>query len=281
MSNEATSVLASPDAAPVGDAPAAPAPTGDAGAPNIPDFLKGLEPEFVNDPIMKDVKDVPTLVKNYVNTKRKIGQKGHVLPTQNSSEDEWNSLFKAIGLPESTEAYKYDAEIDLDQDFIKGFNEAAHKAGVLPSQAKKLMGYYKQVVDKADQEIAQEQQQTVAQSFNSLKSEWGEAFPKKLGVAQGVLRTFADDATVKQILEGPLGNDTTFIKLLNKIGENMKEDTFQGQVVQDFHMSPSEAKRAVDEIMTDKNHPYWKPDHEGHKKAVMEVQKLFKISSRS
>lgn len=264
------------DPAPAGD----PAPPADPGS-NIPDFLKGMEPEWVNDPIMKDVRDVPTLVKNYVNTKKLVGQKGYVLPNQNSSEDDWNNLFKAIGLPETTENYKYEGQEDLDPDFIKGFNETAHKAGILPKQAQQLMGFYKEMMQKVDTDLANEHKETIAQGLNNLKQEWGEAFPKKLQMAQGVLKTFGDESMVKYLNESGLGNDINLIKLLNKIGESMKEDTFQNNVVSDFHKSPAEAQAEINEIMTDKNHPYWNPDHQDHKKMVGHMQKLFKTSTRS
>lgn len=270
----------------LGDAGGTPAAEGEAapaegeGDPDVvaEGWLTGSEATFANDPIMANVKDVPTLVKNYINAQRMVGKKGHMLPDENSGEDTWNEFYTKMGRPETGDDYGLQSE-QLNEDFVKNFSAKAHEIGLMPRQAQALMEYYN---ESASNENSQDQEALRASeqaSLELLKNEWGEGFNTKVHKAQVVAKQFGGESFIKALDEQGLGSNPEIIKFLANIGESLNEDSFEPSAVSQFAMTPEQAQAEIAGIMEAEDSPYWKPNHQDHFKVKQKVEKLYKIIS--
>ena len=150
---------------------------GDGGEPPAGDpdlvnegWLTGVQNEFANDPIMANVKDVPTLVKNYVNAQRLVGKKGVMLPDENSGEDKWNEFYTQLGRPTDAAGYALKAP-EGQEEAYQQFAEQAHKVGLLPRQAEAMLDY---LTSRDEQTSEQELAARAAEeqhAIDTLKSE--------------------------------------------------------------------------------------------------------------
>jgi len=254
-----------------------PPPEGVTPPPEAPAWLQGVDEEFVNDPIMEHVKDVPTLVKSYVNAQRMVGKDKVVLPDQNASEEDWTALFTKLGRPEEA---AYEANHDnIHEDFTKEFYAMAHKANMLPAQVKQVMDFYSGKVTEQDQLIDTSSKAATEKAITGLQEEWGEGFEKNVHRAQAVIKQFNHDGFNEYLDESGLGNDPQLIKFLAKIGESMKEDTFQKSVVTEFGLTPDDAQRKINEVMGNFDHPYHNADHANHQQSIEDMKKLFEAVS--
>lgn len=260
-----------PEAPPAGGAPAVP-PTG------APSWLAGVEDDLVNDPIMKTVQDIPSLVKSYVHAQRQMGRKGFILPDKNAPIEKYKELYTAMGGP-ALEEYKYDLPEDhgLDDDFIKNFNKLAHDNNILPTQAKAMMEYYRGEVEKEDKTYLEERAQAQTKAEATLKAEWGEGFDKNLFKAQQVVKTFGDDGITQFLDETGLGNEPAVIKFLAKIGESLNEDTFKPDAVGHLGMTKDEAQEELNRTMADFNGAYYNSAHADHARMVQRINKLHAV----
>lgn len=247
------------------------------GGDQTPAWLNGVEADLLNDPIMKNVKDVPSLVKSYVHAQRMIGKDKVVLPTQNSSKEEWQSLYQKLGLPEA-DKYTLDLEKNdyLSDDDTKALTAKAHELGVLPSQLKEIASYF---IGK-NNDIVKNHLESVTQQVEAtkqeLQKEWGEGYNKKLNQAVAVIKQFGDDTLLDYLEQTGMANDGKFIRLLSKIGESLTtEDSFPSNVRQSFNMTPDEAKSEINRIMGDFNSPYYNKNHMEHNDTIARVQKLY------
>ena len=262
-------------------APAAEEPAG--GDPEFsgPEWAKGMEIEsdLLQDPVLKNVNDVPTLVKNYVHAQRTIGKKGTILPDANSSEETWNELYAQLGRPESADKYDLGELGALQEDFVKEFAEQAYKAGLSSRQAKQLMEYYNEAANRESEQEVQQRQADVDTAINELKQEWGEAFDTQIHKAQVALKQFGGEEMMNYLNETGLGNDVNLIKLFAKVGESLREDTFAPEAVASFKIKPEDAQREINDIMAAGDHPYWNPSHADHGAAKKRMEELYKIVS--
>lgn len=246
-----------------------------------PDWAKDMEIEadLLQDPVLKNVNDIPTLVKNYVHAQRTIGKKGTILPDENASEETWNELYNQLGRPESPDKYEL-GELDaLQEDFVKEFAEQAHKAGLTPKQAKQLMGYYNEAASRESEQEIQQRQADVDSAISELKQEWGEAFDTQIHKAQVALKQFGGEEMMNYLNETGLGNDVNLIRLFAKVGESLREDTFAPEAVASFRIKPEDARQEINDTLASSDHPYWNPNHADHGAAKKRMEELHKIVS--
>lgn len=242
-----------------------------------PEFLKGVDPELLSKANLKTVPDLNTLVKNYVHAQSVVGKDKIVLPDEHASDEDWQQVYKKLGLPEKDE-YKLDfGETKYDEDFKKGFLDSAHEAGVLPHQAKKMFDYFHGQVETTSQAQMKEMEQKNQEAIQGLQKEWGAGFQKELKIAQTALRQFADDNVINYLEESGLGNDPNLIKLFNQIGKGLTEDTFNRESVGHLGFTKSEAQEKADSILGSPEHPYWNSEHPGHQNAVRDMERYQEV----
>lgn len=272
---------ATPPAAPAAPAtpPAAPAPTPFAWPENWKDGLGDL----AKDPTLGSINDIPSLAKSYIHAQKMVGKDKIIIPDQFATPEDWNKqVWSKLGLPESADKYEFKAPEGTDPAFLSKFKEFALKGGILPKQAEGLFDFYTNYTKEVIQAQDNENKQMFDSAVADLKKEFGTAYEKKLGVASNFFNTVADDATKKLFQETGLGNNPAVIKLFAKIAAMNGEDQFvPSHEKGNLGLTPAEAQTKINEIMGNKEHPYFNKQHPNHANAVAEVGKLFAMQSPS
>ena len=246
---------------------------------SVPDWKTMLPDDVRNDPSMKAIADIQSLAKSFVHAQKLVGADKVAIPGKHATEDDWDNFFNKIGKPRDIGQYEIKVPESFDKKSMEGFKETAFKNHLLPKQAQAIIDWY----SKANQEMSQQiESQTRAQQqeeIQSLKQEWGAAFDTKIARAQMVIKNHADDETIKYLAESGLGNNIKLVRLLAKVGEMYNEDQIRGSGGDPNALSPQDAMRQANDIMSDRSHPYYDKHHPNHKAAVAEVSKLFQMAS--
>jgi len=91
-----------------------------------PSWKDSISEDFRNDPNIEKFTEIDALAKSYINATKMIGQDKLVIPTNNSTEDQWNEVYSKLGRPESADKYSLDAKseiVEMDEGAIKSFAE--------------------------------------------------------------------------------------------------------------------------------------------------------------
>jgi hypothetical protein len=255
---------------PVADAPVA-QPS------NMPDWLKGVDPEIAGDPSLKVFNNPQDLIKSYVHAQKMLGKDKAVLPGKNSTDQDWKQFYQKIGLPAEMDQYQINkGEKYVVQDEVMAeFKKLAFDANMLPGQAQKVMDWFNEKAASGMNASSTQQEQALTSGWEELGKEWGNGFDKNMASAKSVIKEFGDESFVNYLNESGLGDDPKLARFLASIGQNLREDSFKDDAISHFGMTPAEAKSTYHKIIGDANHPYRNSQHPDHKAAVMEVNKLF------
>lgn len=259
--------------------PATPADPVDPPAPTTVEegWLKGVESDLASHTSMGAIKDINSLVKSYIHGQKLIGKDKIVLPDEHATDDDINAFYDKLGRPE-LDKYEVDfGEAQYGDDFKKAFVAEAHKAGIMPKQAKSMFDFIHGQITSDTAAAAEAKQTAATEAIEGLRREWGNGFDKQVTIAQQAVATLADDNFKEYLKTSGLGSDPTMIKFFANIGSKLNEDTFDKGTVKHLGMTKDEAQEAADSIYGNFEHPYWNKSHPNHKKAVADMQKYNKI----
>lgn len=243
---------------------------------DMPEFLKGvqLEPELLNEPAVKNMKDLASLVKSYVHSQKMIGKDKVVIPSKDATPEQWSEVFTKLGLPKKEEYKLTKSEKSvLGEEFYNKASELGHAMGILPHQMQGFIAKLEEDGAARAEASASAFKKASEEAWNNLKTEWGDAYDAKFENAKAVLTKFSDDKTNQWLKETGLSADPRMVRLLEKFSSVMKEARIiEGK---DDSGSPANLQERLNTILNDKNHPYWNKDNVGHAAAAQEVQGLF------
>jgi len=246
-------------------------------------WKESISETYRNDPNIQKFTEIDALAKSYINATRMIGQDKVVIPTNNSTEDQWNEVYDKLGRPESAEKYSLDAKskvVSLDDNAVKQFAETSHKLGLNNKQAQGLLEFYKQNMEGTAQQAKIDTETAQAQAEQELRSEWGREFDTKVKQASSLAK-----ANIKpEILDMTLSNGTRLgdhpeiIKGFAKIAGMMSEDKIVSTESESVQSNQS-IQDEIDTIINDKASPYWNKGHPNHDKQVQQVYTLREMLS--
>ena len=242
------------------------------------DWKSKIDPELAKEASLATFTDINDVVKSYVHARRMVGKDKIVLPDpEYATEEEWNNVYKKLGLPEK-DKYKVEfGEAKYDEEFKKAFTENAHAAGVLPKQAQKIWEFMHGQIEGASNKSSEQYKAKLEQDAANLQKEWGSGYQAEMETAKQAFRQFADDDTIKYFKESGLASDVNMIKFLNKIGKSLNEDTFDRQTVKHLGVTKEDAQRKINTINGNSKHPYWDAQHPSHKQAVDDMANYYKV----
>lgn len=241
-----------------------------------------LPAELQAEPSLQTFNDVSALAKSFIHAQKAIGADKLTIPGKHATEDDWKQVYTKLGLPADLKDYnvKMAESASIDKDFVEKFKATAHASGIMPQQAQKLADWFVELNGQSAAEVEKVRTAKVASDLAALKTEWGAAYDKNLGIAGQVLRESADPETIQYLNDTGLGNDIRLVKLLAKVGEKYisEEKLVGGNKELAGQLDPKTALTEANKIMGNFDHPYHKKDHPAHKAAVEEVQGLFQMA---
>jgi len=251
------------------------------------DWKSQIPSEFKDEPTLQQIKDLPTLVKNYVHAEKKIG-KSIRIPDADSSEQERQDFLKKLGRPESSEKYTsldtstLPKDLNVDGEFIKNFRNAAFENGLTDAQQKSILQhFFKHEISTMEADAAAEEK-GLAEIEQGLRKRFGPAYDERMALAQRAYKTLVPDDLKSHFRKEGLENDPALVVLFANMGARMIEDrSIDGSGgVGSLIMTPEEALERIDEIRRDPNHSYQAkfagtPEHQ---RAVEQMDGLYKLA---
>lgn len=233
---------------------------GNGGTPPPPptvDLQALIPPEYKDEGSLKTIKDVPTLVKSYVNAQKLIGADKVILPQKDWDENKWNEYFSKLGRPQKPEDYKMPEiklhdSLQIDNARLLEANKVFHKMGLSSDQAKGVMEYYLNTLNTRATEAETNAKMSSEKATQSLKELWGDKYEPNLGLAKLALSKMGSPELVGYLESSGLGNNVELIKMLHNVGIAMGEDNSKrGQGTGAIGVTPQDALRLIDQMKRD------------------------------
>ena len=249
-----------------------------------------LPEEYKNDASVKDIPDVPTLIKSYKEAQSFIGSSIRV-PSENASDadkqafreklrskvpdlvpaSDEKAVAKAFGVPEKPEEYTPPADVKLGEPELKAFQERAKSLGLSKKQAEAAL--------KAELQAKQQAEQGVTENKAAIEKEWGAAAKDRVERVATVAEKFGFDKDwIAGVREGrvPLSALNPFFKMVeaiggegNNLGKNSNEKTSVA--------TPDEAERQITELT--KNPAFMNPKDPAFKHLQAEFLRLTALAA--
>lgn len=237
-------------------------------------WIDELPEDIRGEPSLKVIKDVPTLAKSYVSAQRMVGAEKIAVPNPKyATPEEWQGVFKKLGLPESPDKYELKAPEGANPEFVGKFKQLAHKAGILPKQAAELLEWYQGETKASVEAVETQRKADVEKASEALKREWGANFDKELAVTESALNEWGDDELKGLLKETGLNNHPAVIRLLNKFGKTLGEDKIKGAGNGALGTSKAEVEARIESLRTEP--AYLDGEHPKHNLIVNEVNQLY------
>jgi len=160
---------------------------------------------------------------------------------------------------------------------VTKFTAKAHESGMLADQAKQMLDWMAETHEAMSADAQKKATQAGNEALQALRSEWGEAWDKNLGSAKLALKEYATEDQIKYFREQGFGRDPMFLRFLSSVSKTLSEDTLRGGGGNGAGgtLTPAQALTRIEEIKSNKAHPYWDPQHAGHIQAKKEFTSLF------
>ena len=218
-----------------------------------------LEEELREEKSLLSFKNVGDLAKSFVATKKMVGANVVAIPTDASTEGEWQEFHKAGGRPETFADYNlaipegFPEEIKT-QVFPEGriakWQERFFKGGVSQKAANAFIAEFAQDILADYQAVQQEKETAMTELKSGLTTKWGAAYEQRkhfgdMAIEEG---TAGDDALKERLLAKPWINDPDFVEYSSNLGGKFSEGKPPG-----FGAipTPSVYQEQIDALMAD------------------------------
>ena len=243
-----------------------------------PSWKDSISEDFRNDPNIEKFTEIDALAKSYINATKMIGQDKLVIPTNNSTEDQWNEVYEKLGRPESADKYTLDINsevVSMDEGAVKSFAEQSHKLGLNNKQAQGILEFYKNNMEGTAQQSKIDTETAQTQAEQQLRQEWGRDFEGKVKQAGALAKANINPEVLDmQLQDGTrIGDHPEIIKGFAKIAGMMSEDKILSSESENTNTS-KDIESEISAISNDKNGPYWNKNHPDHDKTVQKVYTL-------
>lgn len=233
----------------------------------LPEELRGVK-------ALQNFKDASELAKSYANQLSLLGKK-----VADWSAEDVSKFNMKMGRPETADGYKFAEEMDAATK--ADFAAKAFEAGLTQEQAKVL-------ADKLvlDSRLAKENEEKYTNELKNkwveeLKSEFGDAYDKRINLARKTFNELADDGLKELITATGLHEHPNMIKLFARIGKEFLEPDriVSSDSDTSFGVSPAEAKNRVSAKLADPEFKtaYLSATHPKHKEALAEITRLYQL----
>lgn len=248
------------------------APTVEFTAGGVP-FISTLDTTLQAEPSLKDFKDVNSLAKSFVETKKTLGRK-----VTDLTPEEAKSLYGKLGVPETPDKYQFE-EVELPAgmtDILTDeFKTIAHKYGISAEAANELRKWYLSKASEHTQDFETFNQQELQEQQKQLKHEFGSALPEKVALANRAALEFGGDELIDILDQSGMSSHPVIIRTLAKAGALLREDS---HVVGEPKgaLTPSEAAKRVSKNLSDPAYvKAWRDfNHPRHTEVVNEMKML-------
>ena len=235
-------------------------------------------------------KSVGDLAKSFVNTKKMVGASVIAIPTDVSTEGEWQEFHKAGGRPETVADYNLKVpegfpEEALEQVFpkarLEAWQERFFKGGVSKKAADLFIAEFANDMIVDLQAMNQAKELEATELTSGLAIDWGAAFEQKkhlgnIAMEEAASSTVNGQVVVNEEFKARLvkkaGNDPDIIRAFANLGEKFAEGKPPGFAA---IPTPSDYQDQIDKLMEDPL--YTKGTQTQRMKIANKIQELMKL----
>jgi|TARA_R100001530_G_scaffold11611_1_gene11099 hypothetical protein len=250
-----------------------------------PSWRDGLSDDLKDDEGLGKFKDVEGLAKSYKELESYRGNSIKI-PEKGADSQAMDDIWDKLGRPEAADKYEYEPPAKIpkeqyNQEVEKSFLEQAHTKGFTKDQAHFVLDYYNNMAFDAVADIDNVKSKNIADNTNELKKDWGRAYDQNISIAARAFDQFASDRDREYFANSGLDSDPSLIRLFHKVGAQMTEGKFTGEVKAQGITSPEIAREEVKSIRADTSHPLHAAYHDAndpkHNEAIMEMERLYGV----
>ena len=244
--------------------------------PKVINFKELIPEEYKEEKALQNFSTMNDFVKSYLSAQKLVGANKVAIPNKMATDEDWEQVYSKLGRPAKPEDYKYSfGEEEIDQEQLKNFNETAHRIGLLPKQAERIIKFYNEM--NTEQEAAKSKlfDAKQAEAMTELKKEFGPTYTKRLDQAKKLaVETLGSEMLNNTIMKdgSRLGDNVSVIKAFSMLADKLSEDEIiKGEGT--GYVTASEIEKEIAEL-TEDGSPYWNKTHPNHQKSVDRVFKL-------
>jgi hypothetical protein len=245
----------------------APASVTDAPAPAVAE-----KPEWVPEKYWRNDKiDVESMAKGFNGLEQLLGKKANAIvpPNEKSTPEEISAYRKAIGVPESPEAYNLKPEqlpegVVWDENVAKRAAELAHKHHIPAAAMQEFMRFDMERAALMNQAAAQMIETQLETGRAELQKVWGDKMPEKIELARRAAVTAGVDPTSQGFV------DPQVVKAIVNLAEKLSDD----KLVAGDQTGASSTRARARDIMTNQANPLYSRYQEGDAEVVDQVRRM-------
>lgn len=245
----------------------------DTPAPVDFDFRSHIPSEYAEEACLKDIQDMPGLVKSYVHAQKAMGS-NIVIPGEDATPQDLAAFHQKLGAPEAVDGYSEGLNslgVDPAAGSMPRIAAKALELGMSKSQLSGIVGEYGAILSEMDNQNAANANVVM----ETLRGDWGAEYDNKLGLAQQVVQSFGGEDLIAALEASGAGNNPAVIKAFSAIGASLaSEGIIDGSAV--GAMTKQDAVTQADALMV--TEAYLKESDPGHTQAMAEVQRLLSIA---
>lgn len=273
------------DVAPQEDLTPEPQPDEDVDLSGVPEWAQKLEldKDILMDPSLKAIGGIDSLAKSYVHAQRKIGQKGVIMPNENSTQEEWDTFYQKMGVPLEEQAYinevgltKAEEGTAFDEGFNENFLRKAHELRIKPEQASQMYNFFSEQAQKTTENFTEQMTTQRQEGLNQLRDTLGEeAYNVQLTKASQLINEELGPEFKGYLESTGLGKEPKLVEAFMKLATKYyKEEPIEkgGGTV---GMTKEQMNQEINLALGNMQDPYHRPEHPDHKRRVNEIQKYF------
>ena len=244
--------------------------------PKVVNFKELIPEKYKEEKALQNFTSIDDFVKSYLSAQRLVGANKVAIPNKMATDEDWEEVYSKLGRPAKPEDYKYSfSEEEINQDQLKNFNETAHRIGLLPKQAERIIKFYNEMNTQAEVDNQKMFEVKQTEAMADLKKEFGPTYTKRLDQAKKLaVETLGNDMLNNTILKdgSRLGDSVEVIKAFSMLADKLSEDEIiKGEG--SSYQTASEIEKEISEL-TEDGSPYWNKTHPNHAKTVDRVFKL-------
>ena len=244
--------------------------------PKVINFKDVIPEKYKDEKALSNFTSMDDFVKSYLSAQRLVGANKVAIPNKMATDEDWEEVYSKLGRPAKPEDYKYSfSEEEINQDQLKNFNETAHRIGLLPKQAERIIKFYNEMNTQAEVDNQKMFEVKQTEAMADLKKEFGPTYTKRLDQAKKLaVETLGNDMLNNTILKdgSRLGDSVEVIKAFSMLADKLSEDEIiKGEGT--GYQTASEIEKEISEL-TEDGSPYWNKTHPNHAKTVDRVFKL-------
>jgi len=157
-----------------------------------------------------------------------------IQPSEKATEEEKKAYLKALGVPESKDAYEL-PEIDKAKAKLLGdvkgfetwFKDTAHALDMTKAQAKGFYSKYIESVAGRAESIASAKEKQAEERAAALEAEWGDRTEGNYELAKRAFKALVDEDFTDFLKQYGIGDDPRIVKAFYKISRKIGGDTLE------------------------------------------------------